>query len=80
MLQQVTKQETSVYVYLLNYYYCYYFSYFFLLKLLHLSRERDEAWSEGGDFRYDRGSCNVGTGTFLRPLQDGCHLPLSTGN
>ena len=51
-----------------------------LLKLLHLSHERNEAWNEHDDFRYDRGSCNVGTGIFLRPLQDGCHLPLSTGN
>ena len=29
---------------------------FFLLKLLHLSRETNEAWNEHDDFKYDRGS------------------------
>ena len=53
MQRQVTKRETSVYVYLLNYYYYYNF---FLLKLLHLSREKNEAWNEHDDFKYDRGS------------------------
>ena len=59
-----------------------FFIFIFLLKLLHLSRERNEAWNEHDHFKYDRGSCNVGTGIFffLRSLQDGCHLPLSTGN
>ena len=53
MQRQVTKRETSVYVYLLNYYYYYNL---FLLKLLHLSREKNEAWNEHDDFKYDRGS------------------------
>ena len=54
MQRQVTKRETSVYVYLLNYYYYYYN--FFLLKFVHLSREKNEAWNEDDDFKYDRGS------------------------
>ena len=29
---------------------------FCLLKLLHLSREKNEAWNEHDDFKYDRGS------------------------
>ena len=57
MQRPVTKRETSVYVYLLNYYYYYYYYYnFCLLKLLHLSSEKNEAWNEHDDFKYDRGS------------------------
>ena len=62
MQRQVTKRETSVYVYLLNY--CYYYN-FFLLKLLHLSREKNEAWNEHDDFKYDRGSLTYGRAFFF---------------
>ena len=38
---------------------------FFLLKLLHLSREKNEAWNEHDDFKYDRGSLTYGRAFFF---------------